>query len=137
MTRRSPRCCPAFRAYARRVTVRHLLTHTSELLDYEDLTDALERAGGPIYSADRQIQDHEVLKLLQQQPRLRFPPGTKWAYSNSGYVVLGLIVSKISGEPFAQFLSERIFKLLGMRDTLVYVHGQYSVSRRVFGVANA
>jgi CubicO group peptidase (beta-lactamase class C family) len=124
---------PGFPDYARHVTLRQLLNHTSGLPDYEDLMDALKRAGGATYSAEHQIQDREVLQLLQQQPHLNFPSGTKWAYSNSGYVLLGLIVAKVSGQSFAQFLSERIFKPLNMRDTLVYVRGASVVSRRAFG----
>jgi CubicO group peptidase (beta-lactamase class C family) len=124
---------PGFPDYARQVTLRNLLNHTSGLPDYEALMDALERGGGRTYSADHQIQDREVLTLLQQQQHLKFPPGTRWAYSNSGYVLLGLIVSTVSGKSFAQFLSERICKPLGMQDTLVYVRDANSVSHRAFG----
>jgi CubicO group peptidase (beta-lactamase class C family) len=124
---------PGFADYARHVTVRQLLNHTSGLPDYEDLMAALKRAGGPTYSAEHPIHDREVLNLLQQQPYPKFSPGTKWAYSNSGYVLLGLIVAKVSDQSFAQFLSERIFKPLDMSDTLVYVRGANVVSRRAFG----
>jgi len=124
---------PGFPEYGRSITVRHLLTHTSGLPDYEDLMEASEKSGGPGWTATRQIRDAEILTLLEGQARGKFPAGTSWAYSNSGYVVLGLIVAKASGEPFGQFLDERIFQPLAMRHTLVFVNGENIVSNRAYG----
>jgi CubicO group peptidase (beta-lactamase class C family) len=118
---------PGFPEYARAITVRHLLTHTSGLPDYEDLM-----AGGP-WTESRQIQDDEVLALLKRAPKPKFAAGTSWAYSNSGYVVLGLIVAKVSGFPFGEFLRQRIFQPLHMGRTLVYVKGRNRVRDRAFG----
>lgn len=122
-----------FPAYGQRITVRHLLTHTSGLPDYEDLMGKTEKAKGPIWTATHQIRDEEVLELLKQQTSGKFPPGTSWAYSNSGYVLLGLIVAKASGEPFGQLLHDRIFATLGMNDSLVYVNGKNTVPERAYG----
>jgi CubicO group peptidase (beta-lactamase class C family) len=97
---------PGFPAYARAITVRHLLTHTSGLPDYEDAMDARQ------WTPEHQIQDEDVLALLQRQTAPKFAAGTSWAYSNSAYVLLGLIVAKASGEPFEQFLQHRIFRPL-------------------------
>ena len=108
---------PDFPAYGQAITIRHLLTHTSGLPDYEDLM----KPDG--WTAAHQIQDQEVLELLKQQTAGNFAPGTSWAYSNSGYVVLGLIVAKVSGKPFGQFLHDRIFQPLHMSQSLVYVDG--------------
>jgi CubicO group peptidase (beta-lactamase class C family) len=80
-----------------------------------------------------QIHDAGVLKLLEQQTRAKFPAGTKWEYSNSGYAVLAMIVEKVSGEPFGQFLRERIFKPLKMNDTIAYENGKNEVPRRAYG----
>jgi CubicO group peptidase (beta-lactamase class C family) len=80
-----------------------------------------------------QIQDAEVLALLKEQNTTKFLPGTKWAYSNSGYVVLGLIVARVSGEPFGQFLHDRIFAPLKMNHTLAYKSGQNQVTHRAYG----
>ena len=124
---------PEFPAYGRAITVRHLLTHTSGLPDYEDLMEAAEKAGGPRWSATHQIQDAEVLQLLERESKGKFAPGASWAYSNSGYVVLGLIVARVSGEPFPRFLHDRIFAPLAMRDTLAYVSGGAAVPRRAYG----
>jgi CubicO group peptidase (beta-lactamase class C family) len=124
---------PDFPAYGRTVTIRHLLTHTAGLADYEDLMEQTEKTKGPIWTADHQIQDGEALRLLEQQTAPRFAAGTSWAYSNSAYVLLGLIVAKISGEPFGQFLHDRIFRPLGMNQTLAFVQGMNTVSHRAFG----
>jgi CubicO group peptidase (beta-lactamase class C family) len=117
---------PEFPAYGRAITIRHLLTHTAGLPDYEDLM-------GSTWTPRHQIQDDEVLSLLGHQTAPKFAPGTKWAYSNSGYVVLGLIVAKSSGEPFWQFLHDRIFGPLDMHQTIAFVRGTNIVPHRAFG----
>lgn len=124
---------PDFPAYGRQITVRHLLTHTAGLPDYEELMEARERDGGPHYTPERQIGDEAVLALLEQEPKPRFAPGSQWAYSNSGYVVLGLIVSRVSGQPFADFLRERVFRPLGMHHTLLYRRDTETILERAYG----
>jgi len=124
---------PAFPAYGKRITVRHLLTHTSGLPDYETLMEAAERGRAPIWTADRQIHDDEVLALLRGETKGLFTPGTSWAYSNSGYVVLGLVVARVSGKPFGDFLRLRVFAPLEMEDTLAYEKGRNEVRRRAHG----
>jgi CubicO group peptidase (beta-lactamase class C family) len=126
---------PAFPAYGRAITLRHLLTHTSGLPDYEDLMAAAEKKGGPPWTAEHQIQDDEVFALLRGETKGRFAPGTSWAYSNSGYVVLGLAVARVSGVSFGDFLRHRIFTPLEMDGTLAYVRGRNEVRRRAFGHA--
>jgi CubicO group peptidase (beta-lactamase class C family) len=118
---------PDFPAYGQAITVRHLLTHTSGLQDYEDLMKP------DTWTAAHQIHDDEVMALLKRQTAGKFAPGASWAYSNSGYVVLGLIVAKVSGEPFGQFLRERIFQPLHMPHTLAYVNGTNTVPNRAYG----
>ena len=134
---------PEFPAYGKAITIRHLLNHTSGLPDYEDLMEhaatdqaamGAARGGKPSsWSDTRQIQDAEVLALLKTQNAGKFPPGTAWSYSNSGYVVLGLVVAKISGKPFDEFLGERIFEPLKMNHTVAYRNGKNEVPRRAFG----
>lgn len=125
---------PEFPAYGKTITIRDLLNHTSGVPDYEDLMEATEKArGATIWSETRQIQDAEVLQLLEKETTGKFAPRTRWSYSNSGYVVLGLVVAKISGGPFAKFLRERIFAPLGMRETLAYEKGKSEVSQRAYG----
>jgi CubicO group peptidase (beta-lactamase class C family) len=124
---------PDFPAYGKAITIRHLLTHTSGLPDYEDLMDQEEKSHGKRWSPARQIQDEEVLALLEKQTRGKFAPGTSWAYSNSGYVVLGLIVAKASGVSYPEFLKRRIFDPLHMQNTLAYQRGSKEIPRRAFG----
>lgn len=125
---------PEFPAYGKAITIRQLLNHTSGLPDYEDLMAADEkRKGAAIWSETRQIQDAEVLQLLEKETAGKFAPGTRWSYSNSGYVVLGLVVAKISGQPFAQFLRERIFAPLRMTQTVAYEKGKSEVAQRAYG----
>ncbi len=122
---------PEFPAYAKAITIRNLLNHTSGVLDYEDLMPQPAPNTPPDEQA--QISDAGVLALLEKQTTTKFPPGTKWAYSNSGYVLLGEIVAKISGESFPQFLRDRIFAPLGMDNTLAYVKGTNEVPNRAYG----
>lgn len=121
---------PDFHEYGQAITIRHLLTHTSGLPDYESL---MAPADPNKSLEEQQITDYQVLQLLQQEKTGKFIPGTNWDYSNSGYVVLGLIVEKISGVSFGRFLEEKIFKPLGMDDTILYERGLNQVKERAFG----
>lgn len=124
---------PEFPTYGKAITIRHLLTHTSGLPEYEDLMDEQEKLKGPVWSPEHQIQDAEVLSLLEQQTAGKFAPGTSWSYSNSGYVVLGLVVAKVSGMPYREFLQRRIFLPAGMNHSVVYQKGVNEVSERALG----
>lgn len=124
---------PEFPEYGRKITVRQLLNHTSGLPEYEELMGAAKKVKGPIWSAEKQIQDAEVLELLEKESKGKFAPGTKWEYSNSGYVTLGIIVAKISGKSYGEFLRERIFAPLGMKNTIVFREEKNEVANRAFG----
>ncbi|HUD66084.1 MAG TPA: serine hydrolase domain-containing protein [Candidatus Sulfotelmatobacter sp.] len=127
---------PDFPEYGKGISIRNLLNHTSGLQDYEDLIaqpDPTTAQRDDAQSQIPQIQDAEVLELLKRQNTTKFTPGTKWAYSNSGYVALGLIVARVSGKPFGQFLHERIFAPLKMNHTLAYRRGQNQVAHRAYG----
>lgn len=124
---------PDFPAYGKTITVRHLLNHTSGLRDYEDLMEEVEKKNGPVWNIERQIHDREVFDLLKKETSGIFPAGTKWAYSNSGYVMLGVIVAKISGKPYREFLHERIFSPLKMNHTLAYQKGTNEIPNRAYG----
>jgi len=122
---------PEFPAYGNSITVRNLLNHTSGLQDYEDLLS--QQYPGMPPEKIPQILDAGVLKLLEQQTTVKFPAGTKWEYSNSGYAVLAMIVEKVSGKPFGEFLQERIFTPLKMTNTLAYERGKNEVPHRAYG----
>jgi CubicO group peptidase (beta-lactamase class C family) len=108
--------------------VRHLLTHTSGLIDYEDLIP-LGRCS--------QLCDADVLRLLEGENRRYFQPGAQYRYSNSGYALLALIVERASGERYAQFLRARIFQPLGMQTTVAFEAGVSTIAHRSFGYSAA
>jgi CubicO group peptidase (beta-lactamase class C family) len=124
---------PEFPAYGKAITIRNLLNHTSVLADYEALMETEERRGGSRWNEEKQIQDAEVLGLLERENKTRFASGAKWAYSNSGYVMLGLVVAKVSGKTFGEFLRERIFIPLKMNGTLAFERRKNEVSNRAYG----
>jgi CubicO group peptidase (beta-lactamase class C family) len=122
---------PDFPDYGQAISIRNLLNHTGGLQDYEVLMEQPENKGK--WTDDHQIKDGEVLTLLEQTDHGMFPPGTQWYYSNSGYVVLGLIVAKVSGQPFPEFLRQRIFGPLKMDNTVAYVKGKNEITNRAYG----
>lgn len=90
------------------ITVRQLLHHTSGLRDYGAL---MELTG---WKLDQEFSKDQLLDLLARQRELNFAPGTKYEYGNTNYVLLALIVERVSGRSFSQFLAERVFRPLGM-----------------------
>jgi len=120
-----------FPAYGKSISIRNLLNHTGGLQDYETLMEQPGTKGE--WTDDHQIQDAEVLTLLERTDQGMFRPGTQWYYSNSGYVVLGLIVAKVSGQTFPEFLHQRIFAPLKMDHTVAYVRGQNQITNRAYG----
>ncbi len=118
------RWLPSLPAAADAITIRHLLSHTSGLIDYEDVMPAEPKG---------QLHDIDVLRILEGQDRTYFAPGTSYRYSNSGYALLALIVGKASGQDFASFLRQRIFLPLGMADTVALEEGISTVVNRAYG----
>lgn len=106
------------------VTISHLLTHMSGVVDYEDVM-----APG----TTTQLHDADVLRLLESQDTTYFKPGTSYRYSNSGYALLALVVERASGKTFATFLRNRIFTPVGMTNTVAFEDGVSVVSDRAFG----
>ncbi len=122
---------PDFPAYGKSISIRNLLNHTSGLLDYEDLLE--KRYSNTPPEKIPQIKDAEILALMKQQTITKFPPGTEWEYSNTGFALLAMVVEKKSGEPFGQFLRERIFAPLKMDNTIAFENGKNEVRNRAFG----
>ena len=115
---------PTLPAITDAVTVRQLLTHTGGLTDYEDLI--------PPGTTD-QVSDADVLRMLSGTSTTYFAPGSAYRYSNTGYVLLGLVVEKASGLPLESFLRQRIFAPLHMDHTLMYKVGGPAVAHRAYG----
>jgi CubicO group peptidase (beta-lactamase class C family) len=89
------------------VTVRELLSHTAGFGDYPKDFDFR-----------KDWTEAEELKLIESIP-LAYPPGTSWAYSNFGYVTLGILIHRVTGEFYGDFLQQRIFQPLGMPSTRI------------------
>jgi CubicO group peptidase (beta-lactamase class C family) len=115
---------PELPAYALGVTVRQLLNHTSGLPEYEDFVPDSQTA---------QVHDRDIPRLIAGASSPRFAAGTKYEYSNTGYVLLALIVERVSGIRFADFLHERIFVPLGMTGTVALEEGRSMVPHRAYG----
>jgi CubicO group peptidase (beta-lactamase class C family) len=103
---------PELPDFGKTITIRHLIHHTSGIRDQWSLLGL----AGWRYSRDL-ITDDDVLSVLSRQRELNFAPGEQHLYSNSGYTLLAMITSRVSGKSFREFTDERIFKPLGMTNT--------------------
>jgi CubicO group peptidase (beta-lactamase class C family) len=99
---------PELPDYGKRITIGHLVHHTSGLRDFWALAEAAGMRLDDGYTVD------DMLALAARQKHLNFDPGTEYNYSNTGYVALGEIVHRVSGKTLRQFVNERIFTPLGM-----------------------
>src|SRR5882762_1798501 len=93
---------PGAPASWKQVTVRELLSHTGVFTDYPKA-----------FNFRKDYTEAEILKIVEGIP-LAYPPGTKWSYANLGYATLGILIHKVTGKFYGDFLQERIFKPLGM-----------------------
>ncbi|HXT68664.1 MAG TPA: serine hydrolase domain-containing protein [Vicinamibacterales bacterium] len=103
---------PELPDYGVPLTIRHMLTHTSGLRDWGSLEGI---AGWP--RTTRTYTHAHVVEILGMQKALNFTPGSHYSYSNSGYNLAAVIVSRVGGMPFAEFSQKRIFQPLGMTRT--------------------
>lgn len=108
-----------------RVSIRHLLTHSSGILDYETLIPAAQQ---------KQVLDSDVLQLLKAKDSAYFVPGSQFRYSNSGYCLLPLIIERITHRSFSSFIKAYIFTPLKMNNSYVYEAGLH-ISKRAMGYA--
>jgi CubicO group peptidase (beta-lactamase class C family) len=100
---------PDYPTQAHHISVEHLLTHTSGIKSYTSMPE-----WQPMMRKDLTLE--ELIDLFKNQP-MEFAPGTKFNYNNSGYVLLGAIIEKISGMTYEEFLQKNIFDPLGMKDS--------------------
>lgn len=100
------RFMPDFPTHGQTITIQHLLTHTAGIKNYTELPEF------PSFWRNDLTLD-ELIGLFKDQP-LDFAPGEQWAYSDSGYVLLGAVIEKASGMSYAEFVQQRIFTPLGM-----------------------
>ena len=103
---------PGYPTQGNKITIEHLLTHTSGIQDFSSMKDYPARM-------NLDVTPTEMIDHFKNEP-LRFTPGTKWEYSNSGYFLLGYIIEKITGKSYGEYLEENIFKPVGMSSSLYY-----------------
>lgn len=92
------------------ITIHHLLTHTSGIFNYSNLPDS-----HTIFQ--RMLHEKSELIKMFTSSQLDFEPGTQWNYSNTGYYLLGMLIERLSGKSYSEFLTENIFLPLGMYNT--------------------
>ena len=117
------------------ITIKHLLQHTSGIADYIKI---INQNYVPQNSTKRDILgNNEILDIFyNSNPKLKFQPGEKYEYSNTGYLVLASIVEEVSKQHFREFLKENIFDPLNMNNTLLYSYKEgydFDIPNRVFG----
>jgi len=103
---------PELPQYGRTITIRHLLSHTSGLREWSNL---VADQGYP--RGTRVTTQADLVDIIVRQKALNYPVGDFYSYTNSGFALLPTIVERVSGMPFAQFSTERVFKPAGMTDT--------------------
>jgi CubicO group peptidase (beta-lactamase class C family) len=104
-----------------RITIEHLLTHTSGLRNYTEM-----RKFPGVMASDASVK--EIIDFFRSEP-LTFAPGARFRYSNSGYVTLGAVIERLSGQTYADFIAQRIFIPLGMNDTSYEGHERSGAKR--------
>jgi D-alanyl-D-alanine carboxypeptidase len=100
---------PDYPTQGNKVTIHHLLNHTSGIKSYTSLP-------GFFRTARQDLSPDDMLALFKDQP-FDFEPGTKWQYNNSAYYLLGMVIEKASGQTYAEYLADHVFKPLGMHAT--------------------
>ncbi|GAA0853551.1 serine hydrolase domain-containing protein [Aliiglaciecola litoralis] len=121
---------PQLPDFGQKITLRHLLNHTSGLRDHWNLW---AMSGGQM---DDVIRQQDLLALIYRQQELNFTPGDEFLYSNTGYLLLSEVVSKVSGEPFAKWMQSNVFKPLGMNSTQIYDNHERIVKGRAYSYQN-
>lgn len=116
------RFIPDYPTQGNNITIEHLLTHTSGIHNYAGMKDPEKKLSGDVSLS-------QVIDFFKNLP-MRFVPGTKWEYSNSGYLLLGYIIEKITGKTYPQYLEENIFKPLGMTNTF-FADNKRIIKKRV------
>lgn len=114
---------PELPEYAKEITIQNLLNHTSGLKDYFE-SDTLVKPD---------LTNRQVLNWVEQQKGLEFHPGSKFQYSNTGYLLLSIVIEKLSKKTFPVFMNEMIFAPLQMSNTLVYDSEKPLIRNRAIG----
>ncbi|WP_353779661.1 serine hydrolase [Winogradskyella sp. 3972H.M.0a.05] len=113
--------------YMSQITINDLIHHTSGIRDHVVLAML---AGHNVFSDN--IPENLLMDMIKRQSSLEFEPGTKFSYSNSGYLLLAKIVETVSGQKFSEFTTEEIFQPLNMNSTLFMDNNKVIITNRAF-----
>ena len=108
--------------WTKNITVKMILNHTSGLPDYESA-----------FPTDKQINDYDVLDFIRESEKGIFIPGSRYKYSNTGYVILGLILEKVAYLRLGLYMKENVFDKVKMNDSLINYQGETEIANRVYG----
>jgi CubicO group peptidase (beta-lactamase class C family) len=113
---------PELPEFYKDITFRHLLNHTSGIPDYYEFMEPFDG-----------FTNEDVLEVLINLDSLEFKPATKYTYSNSGYVLLSILVKRISGSSFANFLKNNAFDRIGLKHTIIFDPYAHKPEKRAIG----
>ena len=109
-------------SYFEKITIKHLLNHTSGILNYEDMPHT-----------DAQIHDEDIITFLKTTDKTYFEPGFTYKYSNTGYILLGLIVQKVSNRDLVDYIENEVFIPAKMYESKVNIEGSTNIKNRAYG----
>ena len=109
--------------YFNKITIKNLLQHTSGIYDYEDME----------YNKETQLQDEEIIDFLMTTDKTYFEPGSTYRYSNTAYILLGLIVGKVSNMEIKEYIEQNVLFSAGMNDSYVNIQGKTEIKNRSYG----
>lgn len=119
---------PNMPEYTKEITIKNLLNHTSGLLDYEDMPHYEETDENY-----KQVSDEEVLEFVRNTDRQYFKTGEKYQYSNTAYVLLGLIIQKVANESLEEYLRKEVFEKNGLLNTKLNLEKVTVIKPRAYG----
>ncbi len=115
---------PSLPNYFKNITIKHLLNHTSGIYDYEDMEHEEDGV---------QLQDDDIITFLKSTSKTYFEVGSTYKYSNTAYILLGLIIKEISKKSIGDYLDEIIFKKASMNNSCVNYEGITNIENRAYG----
>lgn len=109
--------------YFENITIKNLLQHTSGIYDYEDME----------WNKETQLQDEEIIDFLKSTDKTYFKPGSTYRYSNTAYILLGLIIGKVSNMEIKEYVEKNVLYAAGMNNSYVNIQGVTEIKNRSFG----
>ncbi|MBL4604242.1 MAG: beta-lactamase family protein [Flavobacteriaceae bacterium] len=118
---------PGYPTHGQKITVHHLLNHTSGIKNYTSIRRLFK-------VARNDMKPLELINFFKNEP-IDFNPGEKYKYNNSAYIILGYIIEKISGDTYEEFISKHIFQKINMTNSRYASHSKI-IKNRAYGYSN-